>query len=75
MPNRHRLKPNQNGITWHETLIKTAMNFQRNSISFTRVANALNGEPIFPLPALFGIGGENAETRTRKKKTIAFYCS
>ena len=73
MPNNRMPNPDWNGKTWHENRVKTAMIFQSNSIAFTRVANALKGEPILPPPALFGIGGEDAKTRTREKKIIAFY--
>ena len=47
------------------------MLFQGNSISFTRVADALKGEPILPLPALFGMGGEDAKTIGAAKDAAA----
>ena len=56
-------KPDQNGITQGKNRIKTAINFAGNRIAFTRVAEALKGEPILPPPALFGIGEERGRKR------------
>jgi hypothetical protein len=51
-------KPAQNGTTWHERLIKTAMILSGNSISLTRAAERPLRDAL-TIPARSLSGGED----------------